>query len=194
MRLGPATTAWVALLLVVMATGCIQRRLTIRSNPPGALVFIDNYEIGTTPVSTDYIYYGKRRIRVVKDGYEILNVDQFIAPPWYEILPLEFVTENLVPFEIRDQRTLEFELMPQVVVSTEQLLGRAENLRTGSRTENYVPPPSVKPPTTIVPPPWVPTISGPSFSPAIIEPLPPISGPSLSPNGMELLPPIDAGS
>jgi hypothetical protein len=162
---------WLLLLLLAVAgLGCVQRRLTIRSNPPGALVYIDNYEIGTTPVSTDYIYYGTRKIRIIKDGFETLNVKQWIPPPWYEIFPLDFVAENIVPFEIRDQRTLDFQLTPQVIVPTEQLLSRAENLRRGSRTEGFVPPPQVSQPTGIVAPPWLPTISG--TAPVSIQPLP----------------------
>ncbi len=172
------------MLLIVAAAGlgCVQRRLTIRSNPPGALVFVDNYELGTTPVSTDYVYYGTRKIRIIKDGFETLNVKQWIPPPWYEIFPLDFVAENIVPCEIRDQRTLDFQLQPQVIVPTEQLLGRAENLRRGSRTEGYVPPPQVQQPTGIAPPPWVPTISG--TAPVTVPPLP------IQP----LPPPNDAGS
>lgn len=53
---------------VAAAGGCVQRRMTVRSNPPGALVYVDDYQIGTTPVSTDFIYYGTRKIRLVKDG------------------------------------------------------------------------------------------------------------------------------
>ena len=145
-----------ALVLCLAATGCVQRRLTIRSNPPGALVYVDNYEIGTTPVSTDYIYYGKRKIRLVKDGCETLSVERWIPPPWYQYFPLDFVSENLVPFELRDERTLEFQLQPMQTPPTEQLLGRAENLRRGSHVEGYVPPPQVVQPTEIVPPSFLP--------------------------------------
>src|SRR4051812_48980499 len=38
-------------LLVAMLAGCVERRFTIRSNPPGAQVYVDDYEIGTTPCS-----------------------------------------------------------------------------------------------------------------------------------------------
>ena len=60
-------------IVVALATGCVQRRMTIRSNPPGALVYVDDYQIGSTPVSHDFVYYGTRKIRVVKDGYETLT-------------------------------------------------------------------------------------------------------------------------
>jgi len=113
--------------------GCVQRRLMIRSNPPGALVYVDDYEIGTTPVSTDFTYYGTRKIRLVKDGYETLTVLQPVPAPWYEIPPLDFFSENLVPGEIRDRRVLTYQLRPQMVVPTDQLLQRAQGLRTAAQ-------------------------------------------------------------
>ena len=80
--------------------------MTVRTNPPGALLYVDDYEIGTTPVSASFTYYGTRKIRLVKDGYETLTVMQSIPPPWYEFPPLDFVSENFVPGQIHDQRRL----------------------------------------------------------------------------------------
>ena len=120
-----------ATLAVLCLSGCLHRRMTVRTNPPGALLYVDDYEIGTTPVSTSFTYYGKRKIRLVKDGYETLTVMENIPPPWYEFPPIDFVAENLVPGHIRDQRFLDYQLQPQTVVPTEQLLTRAEALRRG---------------------------------------------------------------
>ena len=126
---------WVllGLLLCLSQTGCVQRRMTIRSNPPGALVYVDDQPtpIGTTPVSHDFIYYGTRKIRLIKDGYETLTVMQPIPAPWYQFPVVDFVAENLVPGQIRDQRTMDFQLRPQMVVPPEELLLRAEELRRG---------------------------------------------------------------
>jgi hypothetical protein len=123
--------ALLGLLFCTCYGGCVERRLTLRSNPPGALVYVDDYEIGVTPVSTSFIYYGTRKIRLVKDGYETLTVMQSIPPPWYEYVPLDFVSENFVPGQIRDQRFLDFQLKPQMIVPTDQLLSRAQELRRG---------------------------------------------------------------
>lgn len=132
--MSPSRPLAVSLMLVLAclcASGCVRRRMTIHSNPPGALVFVDDYEIGTTPISTNFIYYGHRKIRLVKDGYETKTVLQSVPPPWYQIFPIDFVAENLVPGEIRDHRTLTYNLAPQSVVPTEAVLGRAEQLRRG---------------------------------------------------------------
>jgi hypothetical protein len=125
------------MLLVLAGTGCVQRRLTIRSNPPGAMVYVDDYPIGTTPVATDFIYYGTRKVRLVLSGYETLTVMQPIPTPWYEYPGLDFVSENLVPGEIRDTRVVDYQLQPQMIVPGPQLLERAEN------TRHSVPPPQV---------------------------------------------------
>jgi hypothetical protein len=154
-----------AIAVAVCAGGCVQRRMMIRSNPPGAQVYVDEYPVGETPVSTSFVYYGKRKIRLVKDGCETLTVLQDIPAPWYEIFPLDFVAENFVPGDIRDHRTLDFKLEPQRVVPPEELMGRAEDLRRGvhaasgtapsapaTRINPTLPPPGGYPSTGAPPP------------------------------------------
>ncbi len=156
MHVLPRTSAklglWAALAVCLCQIGCVQRRLTIRSNPPGALVYVDNYEIGTTPVATDFIYYGTRQIRLVKDGFETLTVLQPVPAPWYQYFPIDFFAENVVPGEIRDERCLDFTLSPQVIVQGEQLLQRGEDLRRTTRVPNLLTPLPPTQPTLVVPP------------------------------------------
>jgi hypothetical protein len=114
---------------MLLPCGCVRRRLNVHSNPPGALVYVDNQQIGTTPCSVDFTYYGTREIRLVKPGYETLTLNQPIPAPWYQIPPLDFFSENLVPTKIRDNRTVVYDLAPQVIVPPEQLVDRANRLR-----------------------------------------------------------------
>ncbi len=122
-----------AVAAVLAGGGCVERRLTVYTNPPGAQLFVDDYEIGTTPVSTDFVYYGPRKIRLVKDGYETAVIMQPIPTPWYEYFPADFITENLVPGHIRDERKVTYQLQPTVQVPTDQLVGRGEALRQNAR-------------------------------------------------------------
>ena len=126
-------TVCVALLAMAMLlpSGCVRRRLNVRSNPPGALVYVDNQQIGTTPCSVDFTYYGTREIRLVKPGYETLTVNQPIPAPWYQIPPLDFFSENLVPTKIRDNRTVIYDLAPQVIVPTRATGGSRQSVATG---------------------------------------------------------------
>ena len=109
----------------------------------GALAYVDDNEVGLTPVAISPIYYGNRKIRLVKDGYETLTLIQSVPPPWYEIPPLDFFSENVVPGKIRDVRTFDYQLQPQGVVPKEELLTRAENLRRGTQTLTGVATPGV---------------------------------------------------
>lgn len=138
--------------LLCTSTGCVQRRMTIRSNPPGALVYVDDYQIGATPVSTDFIYYGTRKVRLVKDGYETLTVRQPFPMPWYEIFPLDFVTENIWPWEIRDERVVDLAMMPVASTPPELVVARAEQARLSAGSLPAVPP-EIVPPQAVVPQP-----------------------------------------
>jgi hypothetical protein len=163
------------LAAAVLCSGCVQRRMTIRSNPPGAQVYVDNHEIGRTPVSADFIYYGKRKIRLVKDGFETLTIDQSVWPKWYQIPGIDFFSENVVPWEIRDERQFDYQMQPLLVVPSETLLSRAEELRRGNQVipasapvmmapagvglpGQYAPGPYSPPPSGVLPPTTAPTL------------------------------------
>ena len=142
-RESPHPAAWCLTLLAATVclaqTGCVRRRMTIRSNPPGALAFVDDQEIGLTPVSTDFTYYGARKIQLFKDGFETVTAKQRFPTPWYELPLLDFFAENVWPFEVRDERAVDFDLIPQQIVPNEKLLERAESLRHSTQQGHAVP-------------------------------------------------------
>ena len=159
--------ALLAAAVVASASGCVERQMVVRSNPPGALVYIDDYEIGTTPVTATFTYYGQRKIRLVKDGYETLTQIVPVAPPWYEYFGVDFVSENFVPGKIRDQHVYDFQLQPQLMVPPEQLRASAESLRRGVQA-TATPSQRVAPGMRINAPqgPYVPPPTGPEAIPA----------------------------
>ncbi len=161
--------------------------MTIRSNPPGALVYVDDYQIGTTPVSHDFVYYGTRKIRLVKDGYETLTVRQPFPIPWYEIFPLDFVTENLIPWEVRDERVVDLAMTPATATPPEMVVARAEQARLAAGS---LPPAAaaivVQPPPATLPPP-APLVPASPLPPA--QPLPTPRQDLILPPGPGLQPP-----
>jgi hypothetical protein len=158
---------------LLLATGCVRRRLTVRTTPPGAQVFVDDQEIGTTPCSAPFIYYGTRKITVMKDGYKTETIFQKIPPPWYEYPGLDFISENMVPREIRDERIVDVQLSPQEIVPQQKLLDRATALRDSARTGSVTPMTAI---TTAQPrpeqPPGYPGQGLPGGQPLPYEPLP----------------------
>lgn len=134
-RIAPAVR-WGLLLLAVCCfgqTGCVSRRMTIESNPPGALVLIDGQERGYTPYSMDFTYYGTREIQLVKPGFETLTVMQEVPRPWYQVLPIEFFADNFWPFRATDRNNFSYQMQPHTIAPVEELLDRAKNLRTQSQ-------------------------------------------------------------
>lgn len=123
--------SWLLLLVALLAlsSGCVRRRMTIRSNPPGAVVYVDEQRIGVTPVSTGFTYYGTRNIQLVKDGFETVKEKHRFETPWYQYPVVDFFSENLWPFEVRDERILDFELAPQKSTVPTEVMQRAEQLR-----------------------------------------------------------------
>lgn len=157
---------YTVLLLVAMcwlaASGCVRRRMTIRTDQPGATVFVDQREIGVTPVSTRFTYYGTRNFVISKDGYETVAVSRALNPPWYQYPVIDFMVENLWPFELRDERILDFQLVPKQTVGTERLIQRGEDLRFGAAHGHAAPLPSgidmsnpIPPVQSLFPPPSV---------------------------------------
>lgn len=127
--------AWLLLAVVLIAhqTGCVRRRMTVRSNPPGAVVFVDERRIGVTPVSTSFTYYGTRNVQLVKDGYETVTEKHRVQPPWYQYPIIDFFAENCWPFEIRDECALDFDLPPQKSIPPTQVLECGEQLRVDAQ-------------------------------------------------------------
>ncbi len=187
--------SWPGAVLLVLGSlivggGCVERRMLIRTDPPGAMVYVDDYELGTTPISTNFTYYGTRKIRLVKDGFKTKTIMQPVPPPWYQIPPLDFVSETLVPRRIEDHRTLSYQLEPEVVVPTDQLLGRAEALRAQGRNPGAIQPasfsaqstpPALSPPPGPSPFPASGPVPAPGSGPSGVPPVPGATGPSLSP-------------
>lgn len=111
-----------------LTAGCVERRMTVRTNPPGAVVYVDREEIGVSPASYHFTYYGTSEFRVVKDGYQTKTVTHKIKKPVYQWFGVELLAE-LAPFHIEDWRELTIQLERPEVVASDELMQRAGALR-----------------------------------------------------------------
>ncbi|TWU42005.1 PEGA domain-containing protein [Novipirellula artificiosorum] len=125
---------WIVVVGILSSSGCVRRRMTVRTSPPGATISVDNQVIGTSPAATSFVYYGARDIRVEKDGYRTETIRRRLNPPWYEWPVLDFVSETLWPGELRDERIIDVQLVPKTLEPTPNVLERADALRTQSQT------------------------------------------------------------
>ncbi|MFQ5424389.1 MAG: PEGA domain-containing protein [Phycisphaerae bacterium] len=119
-----------AVLALAGAAGCIERTVTINTEPSGATVFLNDQEIGQSPVKTAFTWYGDYDIIVRKSGYRTLRTNRRIRTPWYQLPGIDIVTENLIPFTIHDDRVLAtFALETQHYPTDEALLEAADEMR-----------------------------------------------------------------
>lgn len=109
--------------------GCVHRRMSINSTPPGALVLLEGEEVGYTPMSLDFTYYGTRELTLIKDGYKTLTVMQKVPAPWYQRGPMEFVSDNFAFTKINNLHEFSYSLEPQEPTSSQDLLQRANDLK-----------------------------------------------------------------
>lgn len=124
-----------ALAILIATAGCVERRLVIVPDPSGAIVYDEKDQpIGAGPVDKPFTYYGKYRFRIAKDGYETLVLEQRIRAPWYELPGLDFISENLIPWTIRDVRYLYPKLERAQMRPAEQTLLEAQLLRDYGKT------------------------------------------------------------
>lgn len=102
---------------VLLATGCVHQSLTIKTEPPEALVYINDELKGKTPLTYDFEWYGWHRVMIRKDGYTPINEKKLLKAPVYLWIPLDLVME-LLPFPIRDTREWRYALSPTPTLPT----------------------------------------------------------------------------
>lgn len=100
-----------ALAFAATVPGCLERTIHITSDPPGALVWLNDVEVGRTPLETDFTFYGEFAVRVRKEGYEPIMTTRTADMPLYEWPLVDLVTEAW-PQKITTDIRWHFDLQP----------------------------------------------------------------------------------
>jgi len=127
-------TVSVALSLLALA-GCVKRTITVRTDPAGALVTVNDVEKGRSPVTFPFTWYGEYRVLIEHPEYETLETSKGVPAPIYQWPVIDFVCEVLLPFKFHDPHDWSFTLNPRQPVDTEQLIERAEDFRSRVPTD-----------------------------------------------------------
>jgi len=115
-------------LLLLAVGGCVQRQLTVTSEPAGALVYMNDQEVGRTPFTRDFIWYGRYEVAVRKDGYDSLKTHTSVYAPFWQWVPLDLPME-LLP--VTDREHISYALRPATTqpADTAAVMVRAEQLQ-----------------------------------------------------------------
>ncbi len=120
---------------LVLTSGCIERTITIKTEPEEATVFLNDQEVGRSPVKVPFTWYGDYDIIIRKKGYQTIQTHHNVRAPWYELPGIDIVTECLIPVTVHDDRVLDtFVMAPQEPPSTDALLEAAAAMRQQALT------------------------------------------------------------
>ena len=169
------------------ALGCVRRTVEITSSPSGALVLLNDREVGRTPLTTEILYYGTYDVQLRLEGHEPINGSaEAKAPAWdwigpdlvAELIPVDFTSRNawhftMTPVDLDPAAVLlrARGLQSRTIVAEETSTTDPESsLRELGReveAEDALPGESPSPATSPVP------LPGPGTGPTLPEPLAP---------------------
>ena len=123
----------IVLAALVALNGCVRRTITITTEPEGTLVWLNDREVGRTPVEVDFKYYGTYDVRLEHRGYEPMMTSGRADPPWWDHIGLDLIAElTLVDLESRIEWHYVLEPLDD---DHEALVNRARELRKELGTE-----------------------------------------------------------
>jgi hypothetical protein len=85
-----------AILLSVASlsmTGCLQRTISITSQPSGALVYLNDEEVGRTPLTVPFTYYGTYDVRLEHADAQPLWTTHKAVAPLYDLPGPDLIAE-----------------------------------------------------------------------------------------------------
>jgi hypothetical protein len=114
--------------IAICIGGCVEREITINTQPQGALISLNDEEIGLSPVTVSFEWYGDYNISASKEGYQTLTTHHELKGPWYDSFPFDFFAQVIIPKRIVNSYQWSFELPPQQEVNRQDLIDRAASL------------------------------------------------------------------
>ena len=122
-----------ATCVLLGSTACVQRRISITSNPSGALVHLNDQEVGRTPLEVPFTFYGTYDVRLEVDDRPPLWTSAQAKQPWWEYPGPDLIAE-LLP-NVTSRVAWDFDIPPADPANDDvaELLRRAEAMRDETR-------------------------------------------------------------
>ncbi len=116
-------------LLLRACFGCVERSVKITTKPAGALVYLTDREVGRTPVTVPFQWYGDYDVILRKEGMATTKTHQRLIAPWFQYPPIDFFAELLWPATIYDEHSWHFEMEEATPADKDILIERAKSVR-----------------------------------------------------------------
>lgn len=127
---------FLAVMAIGFCVGCVERTVSINTEPSGATVMLNDQDVGRTPVKVPFTWYGDYDIVVRKEGFETVKTNHRLQTPWYQLPGIDLVSECLIPFTIHDDHVIPTIAMDQARrPSQDALLKSAAEMRAEAGVE-----------------------------------------------------------
>ncbi|MBM4018899.1 MAG: PEGA domain-containing protein [Planctomycetes bacterium] len=130
----PSAAVLATALALAGCYGQVQRTLSVDSEPQGARCWLNDNEVGLTPVTVPFTWYGTYGIRLEHEGYEPLIATASVRAPAYQWIPFDFLYETVVPGIRTDAHEFRFAMKKAEAVDPKALRERAEGIRRDARS------------------------------------------------------------
>jgi hypothetical protein len=110
----------------LMLIGCMQRELVVQSDPPGAIVSLNDREVGRTPFKKTFLWYGNYDVVVRKDGYRTLKTTDEVTAPFWQWVPFDLLTDFL---PLHDEEEMHFSLKPDTPSDPVALMANGQQMK-----------------------------------------------------------------
>ena len=123
----------VLLFVLALATGCVERRLWVRTDPTGADVRINGREVGRSPVEWRFDHYGTVLVEAELPGHLPIQKKVKLKSPWYQKPVVDFFADVLLPATIKDNHEVELQLEQEKPLTAAQVNKEIRKLKAGAR-------------------------------------------------------------
>jgi PEGA domain len=161
----PLARLLLAALCLAPLTGCVERKITIGSDPEGAVVTLNDEEIGRTPITVPFIWYGDYDVVLryeknvgtpqkpeIRRYY--LHTHRYTKTPVFEIIPIDLVAQ-LLPIKFVDHQIWAFPVPEVHEPADDVVIQRARDLKAEldapEPLQNKKKPKTPAPPATTAP-------------------------------------------
>ncbi len=114
-------------LILLLSTGCVKRTLSITTTPSNALVWLNDREVGRTPLEIEFLYYGEYDVRIQHVDSESLMTTRWVKSPWWD-MPFVDLAAEAMPFDLNANPVWHFDLQPRNN-NLDDLVQRANSFR-----------------------------------------------------------------
>ena len=135
--ISPVLSVTLLVVIPVIISGCggVQRQLTIKTEPSEALVVLNDEEVGLSPVTVSFNWYGDYSVRISKPGCQTLNTHRELVAPWYDEFPFDFIASFCWAERTVDSYEWMFELSPYEPPQRDGLIEAAQKFQSQAAAE-----------------------------------------------------------